>query len=310
LLPEEAERLERLRSVARSQLPVLLLGETGTGKELLALAIHRHSAREGALVAVNCGALSATLLESQLFGHGRGSFSGATRDEPGLVRSAHRGTLFLDEVGDMPSAAQVALLRVLQEREVLPVGAARPVSVDVRVVAATHRPLPKLVATGAFRADLLARLHGHAHALPALRQRREDLGLLLSDVLRQVDPEQRLQRLSPEVARSMLGSSWPLNVRQLTQAVTRALSLSEDGVVRARDWEPDALTLTSQVDEASEVAPKVRSAEDEALRERLLSLLSAERGNVTEVARHMGKARMQVQRWMKRFGVDPGVYRH
>jgi transcriptional regulator of acetoin/glycerol metabolism len=210
----------------------------------------------------------------------------------------------------MPPGAQVALLRVLQEREVLPVGAARPVAVDVRVVAATHRPLPKLVATGAFRADLLARLHGHAHTLPALRQRREDLGLLLSDVLRQVDSEQRLQRLSPEVARSMLASSWPLNVRQLTQAVTRALSLSLDGVVRGRDWEPDALPLEPPADEAREdFPPRIRSAADEALRERLLSLLSAERGNVAQVARQMGKARMQVQRWMKRFGVDPAVYR-
>jgi transcriptional regulator with AAA-type ATPase domain len=311
LLPEETERLARLRSVSRSLLSVLLLGETGTGKELLARAVHRYSGREGALVAVNCGALSPSLLESQLFGHCRGAFSGAARDEPGLVRAAHRGTLFLDEVGDLPAAAQVALLRVLQEGEVLPVGAARPVAVDVRVVAATHRPLRKLVASGAFRADLLARLHGHVHTLPPLRQRREDLGVLLADVLCQVDPEQRLQRLSPEVARRLFQCAWPLNIRQLTQALTRGVSLTEDGVLRARDWEPEAAALTPECEQPSEhAAPALRSPGEEELRDRLISLLSAERGNVTQVARHLGKARMQVQRWMKRFGVDPAVYRH
>ncbi len=313
LLPQEAERLRLLVSISRTKLPVLLLGETGTGKEVLARAVHRLSARPGALVAVNCGALNNGLLDSQLFGHGRGSFSGATRDEPGLVRAADRGTLLLDEVGDMSPAAQVALLRVLQESEVLPVGAAKPIPVDVRVIAATHQPLSQLVAAGAFRADLLARLYGHAHALPNLRQRREDLGVLLADLLHQLDPEQRLQRLSPEVGRAMLVSPWPMNIRQLTQALTRALALVEDGVLRSRDWEPLAAgpTPSASAEVARPVVSETRwSADEEQLRERLLGLLSAERGNVTEVAKNLGKARMQVQRWMKRFGLDPAVYRH
>lgn len=312
LLPLEAEQLRLLGSIARTKLPVLLLGESGTGKELLARAVHDRSGRPGAFVAVNCGALSPSLLDSQLFGHCRGAFSGATRDEPGLVRAADRGTLLLDEVGDMPPAAQVALLRVLQENEVLPVGSATPRAVDVRVVAATHQPLAQLVAAGAFRADLLARLHGHVHTLPPLRHRREDLGLLLADVLRTIDPGQSLQRLSPEAARALLTSAWPLNVRQLTQSLTRALALVTDGVLRARDWEPAAVTAAPRDREVA--APTVSvarlSAEEEQLREKLLALLSAERGNVTEVAKNLGKARMQVQRWMKRFGVDPAVYRH
>lgn len=310
LLPREAEQLRLLGSIARTKLPILLLGETGTGKEVLARAVHRQSGRPGAFVAVNCGALSPSLLDAQLFGHCRGSFSGATRDEPGLVRAADRGTLLLDEVGDMPPAAQVALLRVLQESEVLPVGAAKPQVVDVRVVAATHQPLPQLVASGAFRADLLARLHGHVHTLPALRHRREDLGVLLADVLGAVDSEQRLSRLSPEAARVLLRSSWPLNVRQLTQSLSRALALVTDGVLRARDLENVPVERALAAEAAAEAPRHARlSAHEAELRDRLVGLLSAERGNVTEVARHLGKARMQVQRWMKRFGVDPAVYR-
>jgi DNA-binding NtrC family response regulator len=312
LLPLEAERLRLLSSISCTKLPVLLLGESGTGKELLARAIHTHSGRPGAFVAVNCGALSAGLLESQLFGHCRGAFSGATRDEPGLVRAADRGTLLLDEVGDMPPAVQVALLRVLQESEVLPVGAARALAVDVRVVAATHQPMQQLVAAGLFRADLLARLHGHAHVLPPLRQRREDLGVLLADVLSAIDPRRSLQRLSPEAARALLASPWPLNIRQLAQSLTRALALMTDGVLRARDWEPASAETPPSAPTAAPRLPSAArfSAQEEELRQKLLTLLSAERGNVAEVARNLGKARMQVQRWMKRFGVDPAAYRH
>ncbi|RYZ02012.1 MAG: FHA domain-containing protein [Myxococcales bacterium] len=310
LLPAEAEQLRVLSSIARTKLPVLLLGETGTGKEVLARAIHRYSGRPGAFVALNCGALSPTLLDAQLFGHCRGSFSGAARDEPGLVRAADRGTLLLDEVGDMPAAAQVALLRVLQESEVLPVGAAKAQPVDVRVVAATHQPLAQLVASGAFRSDLLARLHGHVHALPALRQRREDLGVLLANVLGTIDPEQRLTRLSPEAARVLLLTPWPLNVRQLTQSLSRALALATDDVLRASNLEPSPVERGSSSSALEPPAEARLSADEEQLRARLVGLLSAERGNVTEVARHLGKARMQVQRWMKRFGVDPAVYRH
>ena len=309
LLPQEADRLRLLNAIARTRLPVLLLGESGTGKEVLARGVHAESGRAGPLVAFNSGGLSPSLLESQLFGHTRGAFSGATRDELGLVRAAHGGTLFLDEIGDMPAAAQVALLRVLQESEVLPIGAARPSKVDVRIVAATHRPLQQLSASGAFRADLLARLHGHVHALPALRQRREDFGVILADLLNTLDPEQRIRRLAPDAARSLLAQAWPLNVRQLGHALARATVLVEDGVLRERHLENE-LALAAEPETATESAGPALSAADEQLRGRLLELLSAEHGNVAEVARAMGKARMQVQRWLKRFGVDPAAYRN
>ena len=158
-----------MATFARSQVPVLVSGETGTGKELIASAIHQLSGRPGPFVAVNCGAIAPNLVESELFGYRKGAFSGALEDRPGLVRSSEHGTLLLDEIGDLPLAAQAALLRVLQESEVLPVGGTRPVKVDLRVVAATHRDLGALAAQDRFRRDLLARLDGARIMLPALR---------------------------------------------------------------------------------------------------------------------------------------------
>ena len=167
--------VRRLEGIAESMVPVVVLGETGTGKELVARAVHRLSGRKGPFVAVNCGALPATLLEAQLFGHVRGAFSGASSDAQGFLRSADGGTLFLDEVGDLPGASQVAFLRALQEGEVVPVGAVRPVPVDLRVVAATHHRLDDLVSAGQFRSDLYARLAGFVFSLPPLRARRQDV---------------------------------------------------------------------------------------------------------------------------------------
>jgi transcriptional regulator of acetoin/glycerol metabolism len=181
--PGLARRLERLARVAPSPLSILLLGETGTGKEMLARGLHALSGRPGPFVAVNCGAIPQNLVESHLFGHVRGAFSGALKDEPGLVRSAHDGTLLLDEIGDLPASSQAALLRVLQEGEVRPVGSAHTTQVDVRVLAATHMPLEDLVERGTFRRDLYARLAGYTFTLPPLRERRVDLGLLIAALL-------------------------------------------------------------------------------------------------------------------------------
>src|SRR5437588_230906 len=171
---------------ARARIPVLLLGETGTGKELIARAVHDLSGRTGPFLAVNCGALPETLVESELFGYRKGAFSGAYEDRPGLVRSSDKGTLLLDEIGSLPLPAQAALLRVLQEEEVVPVGATRPLRVNLRVVAATHEDLGVLASQELFRADLLARLSGFTLDLPPVRERREDVGLFLTSLLRKL----------------------------------------------------------------------------------------------------------------------------
>jgi transcriptional regulator with AAA-type ATPase domain len=303
LLPPLAQVFGRVPPIARSVVPVLLEGETGTGKEVLARAVHALSGRPGDLVAINCGALPAALVEGELFGHKKGAFSGATADTPGLVRSADRGTLFLDEIGDLPAPAQAALLRVLQEREVLPIGGTRPVPVDLRVIAATHRSLPKMVEAGSFRADLYARLAGHRLELPPLRARREDLGLLIRALLGRLPPERGGRvKIHPRAGRALLLYDFPGNVRELERALEAALALAEDGRVLPEHL-PEALQRSLE-------APAVEQAsEDAARKEQLVALLREHAGNVTAVARAMGKARMQVQRWMKRYAIDPEGFR-
>src|SRR6185295_9280335 len=171
LIPELAAAFDTLARIAASTVPVLLSGETGSGKELLARAIHERSGRGGDFVAINCGAIPDTQMEAQLFGQVKGGFSGASRSEPGYLRAAHGGTLFLDEIGELPQSSQAALLRVLEENAVVPVGTTRPVAIDIRVVAATHAPIDDLVRSGAFRNDLFARIAGFRFAAPPLRDR-------------------------------------------------------------------------------------------------------------------------------------------
>jgi transcriptional regulator of acetoin/glycerol metabolism len=293
--PTFAHNLAQLARVARSNSPVLLLGETGVGKEVLARAIHEHSGRTGPLVAVNCGALPLPLLEAQLFGHVRGAFSGAVSDALGLLRSADGGTLLLDEVGDLPSASQVALLRVLQEQEVVPVGGVRPIKVDLRVIAATHRSLDQLIAAGDFRSDLYARLAGFSFTIPPLRARREDLGLMVAAFARQ-----RRIRLTPAAGRALLCYDWPLNVREVKQALEVAAALADDQAIDVKHLPASARSPAAASPEGAPVDP---------VRERLIALLTRHRGNVSNVAKDLGKARMQVQRWMKRYGLDPRSFK-
>ncbi len=307
--PVLADRLDRLKRVACSPVAVMLLGESGTGKEVTAQAIHALSKRPGPFVAINCGAIPPTLVESHLFGHVKGAFSGALRDEPGLVRSAHFGTLFLDEVGDLPAPAQATLLRVLQESEVLPVGASRTTKVDIRVVSATHKPIDELTARGHFRRDLHGRLAGFAYVLPPLRQRRVDIGLLVAALLRspKVKGGDGLT-FRPDAARALLRYDWPLNVRELEQCLSTAGALAEEGQIRLDDL-PPAIAELAVAPPSSALPGAVASANDEALRRELLMRLAETRGSVSEVARAMGKARQQVQRWMRRLGIDPDVFR-
>ncbi|HZU85342.1 MAG TPA: sigma 54-interacting transcriptional regulator, partial [Polyangiaceae bacterium] len=311
VVPGIASDVDALARIAPSGLPVLLRGETGTGKEVAARAVHALSKRAGAFVAVNCGAIPDALVESQLFGHVKGAFSGAVRDEPGWVRSANGGTLFLDEIGDLRTASQAALLRVLQEREVVPVGAMRPVAVDLRVIAATHRPLEALVAQGTFRADLLARLDGFTFTLRPLRERREDMGLLVARILG-ARPDKSPVAFTPAAARALLRYDWPLNVRELALCLARACALSSGAAAIDLGHLPPALRPFGEpeapVDPGAGPVTGADSA-DARLRTQLETLLAEHEGNVAEVARSVGKARMQVHRWLKRLAIDPDRYR-
>lgn len=303
LVPALADELNALARIARAPIPVLLLGESGTGKEVLSQRIHALSGRAGSLVAVNCGALAASLLESQLFGHVKGAFTGAIKDEPGYVRRADGGTLFLDEAGDLTPPAQAALLRVLEEREVAPVGGTLPAKVDLRIVAATHKPLEKMVLRGEFRVDLLARLSGHQHTLTPLRERLEDMGILLGALVRRVwGPDASELAFSMQAGRWLLSQRWMLNIRELSQVLTVASALAERPLIERAHLLDRSLGALSPSQEEG-------LAEPEELRERLLVLLNQYKGNVSYVARDMGKARVQIYRWMEKLSIDVDSFR-
>jgi hypothetical protein len=302
------EAFAQLRQVARSSVAVALRGPTGSGKEVLARAVHQLSGRDGPFVAVNCGALPDTLVEAVLFGHRKGAFSGATEDRPGYVRAAHGGTLFLDEVGDLPLEAQPALLRVLQERVVTPVGETAPVPVDLRVISATHRDLQALARAGRFRDDLRGRLAGLELELPALVERREDLGLFVGALLERVTRGRASSvQLSLEVVRAWFAYDWPLNVRELEKALEAAAALAETGRLELRHFSPALRDARGRPGRSS--SPLSLAADESALKERLVAALAAHAGNVSAAARELGKARMQVQRWMARFGLEPGDFK-
>jgi len=299
---ELEHRVDQLTKIARSGVPVLVRGETGTGKELIARAIHEVSTRRGPFVPINCGALPRNLIESELFGHRRGAFSGANEEREGLVRRANGGTLFLDEIAELPEESQVALLRVLQEGEVRPIGASDAVKVDIRIVAATHQDIPARIVDGRFRQDLYARLAGFEMVLPALRDRREDLGTLIAAILPRVAPSPERITLHRSAARALLRYAWPLNIRELEQALRAAVALADTGEIRfehlseaIRTYAPPSL---------SSMRP-----EDRVLRERVVELLREHAGNVSAVARAMGKAPIQIRRWCHRMQIELSQFR-
>jgi transcriptional regulator of acetoin/glycerol metabolism len=300
LLPPLARSFEALARVAASPVAIAITGPTGSGKEVVARAIHALSGRVGAFIAVNCGALPDTLVESELFGHRRGAFSGATEDRPGLVRAADGGTLFLDELAELPAPAQVALLRVLQEREVVSIGSAHPVAVDIRIVSATLGELEPLVASRVLREDFYHRLAGFRLRLPPLADRIEDVGLLVGALLGRITARAAAVSFDLRAARWLLRHAWPGNVRELERTLAAALALAGDGPIA-----PD------QLPQASSPAPPAaaRTDDDDALRQRLVELLTAHRGNVSAVARELGKAPAQIRRWLKRFDLDLGAFR-
>ena len=300
--PAMAAAVDALTRVAPSTVPVLLLGETGTGKEVAARALHALSGRRGAFVAVNCGGLAPQLLESELFGHRQGAFSGAQHDRPGHLRSADRGTLFLDEIGDLPLPAQAALLRALEERAVVPVGESLPVATDFRLVAATNADLPAMIAAGRFRDDLHARLLGVTITLPPLRARHGDLGLLIGRLLaRALDGKAPHPRLTPAAAYALFRHDWPRNVRELERTLAAAVSLAGDAPIDVSHLPP---SIAARAAPPSPTTPASAAAPDDE-HAPLVDALTRHRGNVAAVARELGKHREQIHRWLRRAGIDP-----
>lgn len=291
-----------IEQIAGSSLSVLVLGESGTGKEVVAREIHQKSDRNGMFSAVNCAALPENLIESELFGYKKGAFSGADRDKTGLIQAAHGGTLLLDEIGDMPLSAQAKLLRVLQSREVLRVGATRPESVDVRVVAATHRDLGRLQKEGRFRRDLYARLNEYSLVLPPLRDRKEDI-LQLSQHFLKNHAASPFALSFPFVA-GLLHHDWPYNVRELESAMKRAAALCNQQMLTEQH-------LPESVKEAifDYAAHRPSPPDDAPNEEQLRALLEQESGNVAAVGRRLEKARMQIHRYMKRYNIDVNDFR-
>ena len=301
---ELASELGALAKLAPSRVCVMLFGETGTGKEVVARAIHTASRRTGPFIAVNCSAIPASLIESELFGYARGAFTGATDSSPGVVRAADGGTLFLDEIAELSLAAQASLLRVLEESEVRPLGAAHAIPVDLRTITATHRSLDALAHDGRFRQDLLARLAGYAVELPGLRARRLDLGNLCAALLSRLAPGGTATSLTRAAVRALIAHDWPHNVRGLAKALETALVLG-GGEIDLIHLPPDV-----RASAAGGLARAVLLGVNETQhRDQLVELLRRHKGNVAVVARELGKATMQVRRWARKYGIDLASFR-
>src|SRR6266550_1974095 len=303
--PRMEDLLRQARLVADSDASVLIFGESGTGKELLARAIHRASRRAPKpFIGVNCGAIPEPLLESELFGHARGAFSGAVQAHKGLFQAADGGTIFLDEIGDMPLALQVKLLRVLQEGEVRPVGATQSIPVDVRVISATHRDLDEQKATGQFREDLYYRLNVVSLRLPALAERREDVPLLATHFLRRL--AERYKRpaltLAPDAMALLIAAPWPGNVRQLLNLVEQAVALATTNVI------PASLVQSSLREDASALVP-FEEARKEFERDYLVRLLKITGGNVTQAALLAKRNRTEFYKLLQRHRLEPGMFK-
>ncbi|MFW6092840.1 MAG: sigma 54-interacting transcriptional regulator [Pseudomonadota bacterium] len=304
--PAMEHLLDQVQRAADSDAAVCIHGASGTGKELLARALHDASPRRGAeFVPVNCGAIPENLLESELFGYRAGAFTGATRNHDGLFQQCDGGTLMLDEIGDMPMALQVKLLRVLQDGEVRPVGARRPHSVDVRIVAATHRDLAEEMAAGRFREDLYYRLAVVTLKVPSLDQRREDVPLLANHFLKQL--AERAQRparsFAPDALECLVSAPWPGNVRQLYNLVERLVTLGTTSVISGEEVR-EALQAASE-----EGLPPLSEARERFEQEYLTRILRLADGSVSRAARMAGRNRTEFYRLLKRHGIDHTLFR-
>ncbi|MFY9326615.1 MAG: sigma 54-interacting transcriptional regulator [Georgfuchsia sp.] len=296
--------LAQAKLVAANDVSVMLAGESGSGKEIVARAIHRASPRhDEPFIAVNCGAIPDNLLESELFGYVRGAFTGANKDYKGLLREADGGTLFLDEIGDMPLSLQVKLLRVLEEREVRPVGSASTYPVDIRVISATHRDLEKEMAEGRFRSDLFYRLNVVMLALPSLAERRDDIPLLANHFLKSVATRYRkeVNAFAPDAMDMLVRASWPGNVRQLLNVVEQAVALSTAPII------PSTL-VQKAIRELEDIVPF-----DEARRRfeaaYLTQLLKLTGGNVAQAAKLAQRNRTDFYKLLQRHALEPALFK-
>jgi len=303
--PRMEDLLRQARLVAESDASVLIYGESGTGKELLARAIHRASRRaERPFVAVNCGAIPGDLLESELFGHARGAFTGAVAAHKGLFQAADGGTLLLDEIGDMPLPLQVKLLRVLQESEVRPVGATQAMPVDVRVISATHRDLEAQRAEGRFREDLYYRLNVVSLHLPTLSERREDIPLLAAHILRKLAERYRkpVPTLAPDAMSLLVAAPWPGNVRQLLNLLEQAVALTPTTVI------PASLVSNALKEDAAALVP-FEEARRSFERDYLARLLKITGGNVTQAAQLAKRNRTEFYKLLQRHRLEPAAFK-
>jgi len=294
------EKLSQAHMVAGTDARVLITGESGTGKELLAKAIHNASPRRAKpFVAINCSAMAENLLESELFGHIKGSFTGAVRDHQGLFQAADGGTLLLDEIGDMPMRLQVKLLRVLQENNIRPIGATDAIPVNVRVISATHRDLQQLMMSGQFREDLYYRLNVVHIEMPPLNRRREDIPLLVSHFLAQISNESGVRKIyAPEAVELLATADWPGNIRQLANVVRQNVALSQTPII------PVELVQQSLGGTQSKL-PSFDEARDEFTRSYLSQILQITGGNVSQAARLAKRNRTDFYKLLSRHQLTP-----
>ena len=292
--------LEQAGMVAQSDVSVLINGQSGTGKEIVAQAIHNASPRhDKPFVAINCGALPEQLLESELFGHARGAFTGAVSNREGLFQAAEGGTLFLDEIGDMPVALQVKLLRVLQERKVRPLGSNRDIEINVRIISATHRDLPKAMARGELREDLFYRLNVVNLKIPPLSERTEDIPLLANHLLRQSADRHKpfVRAFSSDAMKRLMAAKWPGNVRQLVNVIEQCVALTSSPVIG------DAL-VEQALEGENTALPTFVEARNQFELNYLRKLLQITKGNVTHAARMAGRNRTEFYKLLSRHELD------
>ncbi|HHV4491380.1 TPA: two-component system response regulator GlrR [Klebsiella pneumoniae] len=297
--------LEQAGMVAQSDVSVLINGQSGTGKEIVAQAIHNASPRhDKPFVAINCGALPEQLLESELFGHARGAFTGAVSNREGLFQAAEGGTLFLDEIGDMPVALQVKLLRVLQERKVRPLGSNRDIEINVRIISATHRDLPKAMARGEFREDLFYRLNVVNLKIPPLSERTEDIPLLANHLLRQSADRHKpfVRAFSSDAMKRLMVAKWPGNVRQLVNVIEQCVALTSSPVIG------DAL-VEQALEGENTALPTFVEARNQFELNYLRKLLQITKGNVTHAARMAGRNRTEFYKLLSRHKLDANDFK-